>query len=90
MPFDCRWNDANVDHIGEHNIVPSEAEYVVNHPMRSYPQAMADGKYLAKGQTAEGHYIQVIYVFGPPGVVYVIHARSMTVNERRVLNRRRR
>jgi len=51
---------------------------------------MANDKYLAKGQTAEGHYLQVIYVFDPPGVVYVIHARSMTGNERRALNRRRR
>jgi uncharacterized DUF497 family protein len=90
MTYEFRWNDVNVDHIGEHNIVPSEAEYVVNHPYRGYPRAMEDDKYLAKGQTAEGHYIQVIYIFDPPGVVYVLHARSMTVKERRALNRTRR
>lgn len=90
MSYDFRWNDANVDHIGEHNIVPTEAECVVNHPFRGYPKAMEDEKYLAKGQTAQGHYIQVIYVFDPPEVVYVIHARPMTVKERRALNRRQR
>ena len=90
MRYDFRWNDANVEHIDRHNITPTEAEYVVNHPFRGYPRAMEDDKYLAKGQTAQGHYIQVIYLFDPPGVVYVIHARAMTVNERRSLNRRRR
>jgi len=90
MSYEFRWNEANVDHIDGHNIVPAEAEYVVNHPFRGYPRAMEEEKYLAKGQTANGHYIQVIYVFDPPGVVYVIHARPMTIRERRALNRRRR
>jgi uncharacterized DUF497 family protein len=90
MAFKFRWNEPNVDHIGEHNIVPAEAAYVVNHPFRGYPRAMEDEKYLVKGQTAEGQYIQVIYVFDPPGVVYVIHARPMTLKERRALNRRTR
>lgn len=90
MKYEFRWNEANVDHIGEHNIVPEEAEHVVNHPARGFPRAMEDGKYLAKGQTAEGHYIQVIYVFDPPGVVYVLHARPMTIKERRAIHRRQR
>jgi uncharacterized DUF497 family protein len=87
--FEFRWNDHNVDHIDSHNVSIGEAEGVVNRPIRGYPKQLGDGKFLAKGQTVEGRYLQVIYIFSPPGVVYVIHARDMTPNEKRRLGRRR-
>jgi hypothetical protein len=56
------WTDKNVDHIAEHGVVPAEAEHVVAHPAAGYPIPHAGDKILARGQTAAGRYIQVIYV----------------------------
>ena len=39
-------------------------------------------------QDQNGTYLQVIYVFSPPGVTYVIHARPLTDPEKRRLRRR--
>jgi uncharacterized DUF497 family protein len=88
MPaYPFRWNRWNTDHIAEHGIEPAQAEYVVNHPRRGFPRFLGDGRYLAVGQDAGGLYMQAIYVFSPPGVVYVIHARPLTDGERRRLRR---
>src|SRR4051812_22518875 len=56
------WTSKNVAHIAEHGITTDEAEEVVTHPARSYPQYQGDGKWLARGQTNAGRYIQVIYL----------------------------
>ena len=89
MSYEFRWNRWNEEHIATHGVDPWSAEYVVNHPSRGYPRERGDGKYLAWGQTLSGHYLQVIYTFDPPGVVYVIHARPLTENEKRRLRRAR-
>lgn len=87
LPVEFRWNAANVEHVDEHGVTPAEAEYVVdNNAFR----AIGDGKYLAIGQRANGQYIQVIFIFSPPGVVYVIHSRPLTDREKRRHRRRRR
>ena len=31
---------------------------MIHHPYRGYPKTMEDSKYIARGQTADGHYIQ--------------------------------
>jgi hypothetical protein len=56
------WTIKNVEHIAEHGITPEEAEQVVTKPARSYPHYKGDGKWLARGQTTDGRYIQVIYL----------------------------
>jgi hypothetical protein len=56
------WNDKNVDHIAKHNVTPDEAEYVVLHPSTGYPVPHEGDKILARGQTAPGEFLQVIYV----------------------------
>jgi uncharacterized DUF497 family protein len=53
------WNRKNAEHIAEHGIVPAEAEHVVLHGRTTY---QGDRKWLARGQTAQGRYVQVIYV----------------------------
>jgi hypothetical protein len=40
------------------------------------------------GQTAAGRYLQVIYIFSPPGVIYVIHARDLEDHEKRRVRRK--
>jgi hypothetical protein len=87
--YEFRWNIQNIGHIGEHFVDPPEAEYVVNHPAAGFPRREADAKFRAWGQTSAGRYLQVVYVFDPPDVVYVIHARSLTEREKRLLRRRR-
>lgn len=90
MQYEFRWNDWNVEHIGTHGVKPSEAEQVVRRPARGYPKYLGDQKYLAKAQTSDGRYLQVIYIFSPADVVFVIHARPMTAAEKSKLKRRRR
>ena len=46
-----RWNEWNIDHIARHGVNPEEAEYVVSHAQRPYPQAREDEKWpsVARG-----------------------------------------
>src|SRR5207247_1486699 len=83
-----RWNRWNVEHIGEHGISVEDAQFVVDRARPPYPQQQAD-RFLVIGQTGSGAYIQVAYVFDPPGVIYVIHARPLTDKEKRRYRRRR-
>jgi hypothetical protein len=41
------------------------------------------------GRRADGAYLQVVFVYDPPGVVFVIHAMPLTERERRAARRRR-
>jgi hypothetical protein len=85
-----RWNGWNVDHIREHGINPEEAEYVVRHAAHPYPRRLGDGKYIVRGQTAAGKYVQVIYIFDPEEVRYVIHSRPLTDQDKRRHRREKR
>jgi len=87
MMYAFRWNDWNQDHIAQHGVTPEEAAYVVEHAARGFPRYDGDGKYRAWGQTVAGRYLQVIYIFSPPGVVYVIHSRDLTDVDKRRLRR---
>ena len=85
-----RWNAWNLDHVGEHGIGPSEAEYVVTRAQPPFPEKSGPGKYIVKGQTDSGRYIQVVFVLDPDGTLYVIHSRPLDDQEKRRLCRRRR
>ncbi len=82
--MDFRWNEWNIDHIGQHGMAPTEAEQVVRNGLPLY---RGDGKYLVQGRGDGGRWVQVIYVVDEDGTLYVIHARPMTDREKR---RRRR
>ena len=88
--YDFRWNDWNVEHIAEHGVHPADAEYVVNRPSAPYPAKIGEGKYRVVRQNASGEYLQVVYVFSPPGVIYVIHAMPLTDRDKRRHRRRQR
>ena len=88
--YEFRWNAWNVEHIAEHGVSPAEAEHVVNGARAPYPRYEGEGKYSVRGQTWAGRYLQVIYIFDPEEVVYVIHARPLTDAEKRRLRRTRR
>lgn len=83
-----RWNSWNVEHIGEHGILPHEAEYVIDHAVRPWPEKGEGGRYRVLGIGPVGAYLHVVFIFSPPGVVYVIHARLMREIEKRRYRRR--
>lgn len=84
---DFRWNEDNIDHIGEHGVSPAEAEYVVRNARRPYPGPAGEGKWRVRGQTRFGWYLQVIFIKDDPQTLYVIHARPLTDRERRAFRR---
>jgi uncharacterized DUF497 family protein len=83
-----RWNEWNVDHIAEHGVSPEEAEWVVDHASRPYPDARPDGKRFVVGRGYGGRWLQVVYIYDPEDVVYVIHARPLRDHEKRRSRRR--
>lgn len=84
-----RWNDWNKEHIAEHGMTAPDAEYVVDHARAPYPKTIGDGKRLVIGQTSNGRYAQVIYVFDDDGTAFVIHCRPLTDVEKRRYRRKR-
>jgi uncharacterized DUF497 family protein len=88
--YEFRWNEWNVDHIGEHGVSPKEAEHVVQNFQPPYPEYRGDDKWRVVGKTPDGEWIQVVYIFSPASVVFVIHARPLTAAEKRRTRKRRR
>jgi uncharacterized DUF497 family protein len=85
-----RWNDWNIEHISEHGVSPEEAERVVECARRPYPEARADGKRFVVGRGHGGRWLQVVYIYDPEDVVYVIHARPLNDREKHRMRRKRR
>ena len=77
-----RWNSWNVNHIAEHGVDPDDAEYIVTHAGRPYPQRTSTTKWLVRGALRSGRCMPVIYIFDPEDVVYVLHGRPLTERER--------
>jgi hypothetical protein len=57
------WNDWNTDHIGQHQVLPAEARYVIEHARRSYPQYCGKEKWRVRGKTALGRWLQVVFIY---------------------------
>ncbi len=60
-----RWIAWNAEHIAEHGMSVDEAEFVVTGAGRPYPEYLGDGRFLVRGQTAAGEYLQVIFIRDP-------------------------
>ena len=88
--LEFRWNDANLEHIARHDVGRTEAEFIVRHARRPYPEKRENDKFYIAGQTSDGRYLQVVFIIDPPPVIYVIHARELTDREKRVYRRRAR
>jgi hypothetical protein len=87
--YDFRWIAWNVDHIARHGVTPFETEFIVNTARAPYPRRIEEDKRLVWGQTADGTYLQVIYILDPDGTVFVIHAMPMTDKQKRQFRRKR-
>jgi uncharacterized DUF497 family protein len=57
------WDEWNIDHIAEHGVAPGEAEYVVKHAAPPFPREIGEGKIKVWGRTADGRYLQVVFVY---------------------------
>jgi uncharacterized DUF497 family protein len=57
------WDERNVAHIAKHGVKPREAEFLVRHARSPFPESTRDGKFRAWGQTQEGRYLQVVFVY---------------------------
>ena len=53
-----------------------------------YPLASADEKFLVWGRTAEGKFLQVVFVMDEEDSVFIIHARPLTDREKKGYRRR--
>jgi uncharacterized protein len=85
-----RWNAWNVEHIAEHGIRPGDAEVIVDRAQRPWPEKIGYGKWRVWGQTPTGNFLQVIYVFSPEDVGFVIHAMRLNETQKRQYRRRTR
>jgi uncharacterized DUF497 family protein len=54
----------------------------------SWPEDAGEDRYRVLGKGPDGAYLHVVFIFDPPGVVYVIHARPMNQSEKRRYRRR--
>ncbi len=85
-----RWNEWNVEHIAQHGVSLEEAECVVEHARRPYPELREENKWRVVGRGRGGRWLQVIFVFDPgdQDTAYVIHARPLTDREKKRERRR--
>jgi hypothetical protein len=64
MPYyEIIWNDepgGNVDHIGDHDLVPEDVEEVIFNPV-DHDVSRSSGLPIVFGFTADGRYIMVVY-----------------------------
>lgn len=81
--MEFRWNQWNIDHIANHGVSPEEAEWVIQNAQRPYPLASEDDKWLVWGRGRGGRWLQIVFVFSPEDMVFVIHARPLTEREKR-------
>lgn len=82
-----RWIEWNIDHIAEHGVSPSEAEFVVQHGKPPWPRQEGPRKFRVRGQSRDGYWLQVVFVVDPDKSVFVIHARPLTATEKRQCRR---
>ena len=88
--IEFRWNDWNEEHIGAHGISPQEVESVIRGARRPYPRRIEEDKWLVWGTRRGGRLIQAIFVMDEDDAAYVIHARTLTEQEKRRHRRRQR
>lgn len=86
--MEFRWNEWNEGHISEHGVDPREAEEVVRKARSPYPLVSIDDKFLVWGPTADGRFLQVVFLVDDEDSVFVIHARPLTEKEKRRYRRR--
>ena len=81
--MEFRWNRWNVEHIARHGVSPEKAEEIIRDATRPHPVRREDDKWLVWGKTAGGDLLQVVFITDEDDLVFVIHARLLTKNEKK-------
>ncbi|THF68413.1 BrnT family toxin [Deinococcus sp. Arct2-2] len=84
MEFD--WDEANEEHIGQHDVDAAEAEEALSDPDATPAHAhrgpSGDPRGAVVGQTEDGRYLFVVFIVRA-GSIRVITARDATQTEKR-------
>lgn len=86
--MEFRWNDWNLDHVGDHGVSAEEAEFVVSTARRPFPRRIGDEKWIVWGPGQGGRLVQVIFLLDENQDAYIIHARPLTENEKKRYRKR--
>ncbi|HEX5199698.1 BrnT family toxin [Paractinoplanes rhizophilus] len=81
------WTGTSEDHIAKHNVTPDEVEEV----LYGRPRLRVPGRqstYLVLGQTAAGRYLLIVTARSGEDQIYIVTARDMKENERRLFARK--
>jgi len=54
------WDDRAREHIAKHGITTDEVDFVLARVRRPFPNDIGHGKWLVRGKTSVGRWIQVI------------------------------
>ncbi|MFN8495957.1 MAG: BrnT family toxin [Caldilineaceae bacterium] len=79
------WDEENIEHIADHGVEPYEAEEVIDNAV--LVRKVAQGKYIAFGQTDYGRYLIVVFAPKSNQRLRVITARDMTLTEKKRFRR---
>ena len=86
--LEFRWIDWNIDHIAEHGVTPEEAEAAIRSARRPFPQQREEERWLVWGRGSGGRLLQVVFVLDDDDTAFVIHARPLTVSEKKKFRKR--
>lgn len=86
------WNENIIEHIARHNVSPEEVEEVCfGQPLIVKSKQASKGPnptYYALGQTENGRYLFVMFIYFKQGRAMVVTARDMDPAERKYYQRR--
>ncbi len=91
-PPEYDWDEANIEHIADHDVSPEEVEAALRDPRRIPAPAYStetERRFAAVGATAEGRILFVVYT-QRKGMVRVVTAREAGDRYRRRYRRGRR
>ena len=80
------WDEANIEHIAQHQFKPEEVEEVFENPHKV--RRGSQGRYLAYGETLDGRLALVVFERLPGNLTRVVTARDMNAKERRLYRRK--
>jgi uncharacterized protein len=78
------WDEANIDHIARHQLIPPEVEDAVSDPQRigASAQKSQEKRWALLGSTLEGRILFVVFT-RRDGMIRVVTARDATDTEKR-------
>jgi uncharacterized DUF497 family protein len=59
------WDEPSRLHIAKHGVKPWEVDYVLAHVQSPFPEDAGERKHRVHGQTEEGRFLQVVFVYRP-------------------------